>query len=251
MIQYGGDVSNFTPPLTVDQQAFTDANWQRVCIGLQNSGRARDFQRQFAGLNREYYIERPNRDLTIPEPGSFVWIDVEEGCIVTLDEIRQCKALILGKGLKPCIYGNETSIKPVIGESTEFSDLPLIYANYGAPDFNRFRPFNGWTKARCIQYSSDGVAGINCDLDMWDVEEATSEDSSEVHTEDDMLQIERYEGELNSARALKALTHNLMLTMPIGFDPQDPHTLVFTDLQTKAEVGRVQLPVLPDYDQPS
>lgn len=74
---------------------------------------------------------------------------------------------------------------------------------------------------------------------------------NDLTQEDDMLQTERYEGELNSARALKALTHNLMLTMPIGFDPQDPHTLVFTDLQTKAEVGRVQLPVLPDYDQPS
>lgn len=61
---------------------------------------------------------------------------------------------------------------------------------------------------------------------------------------------ERYDGELNNARALKAVMHNLMLTTPVHFDPADPHTAIMTDLQG-VEKGRLTLEVLPDYDAPN
>lgn len=169
MIEYGADVSNFTSPLTAEQLAFAEANWSFVVIGLQDAGRARDFQRQFANLKRMYYIERPTRDLTIPEPGAMVWLDLEPGCLVNVGEVQQAIEACEAKGLPYGIYGNETSIVPVIGNATGLSHLPYWWANYGTPDLSRFKPHNGWTKPTIMQYSSAGVAGINCDLNIMEV----------------------------------------------------------------------------------
>lgn len=228
---YGADVSNFTDPLSDEQLAWALQSWQFVIIGLQNGSAARAFQRQFAPLHREYYMERPNRDLTIPEPGSMVWIDLEPGCIVSQPELDQCIDLCAAHGLRCGIYGNETSIRPIIGTSAAYAHLPLWYANYGTPDFSRFHPFNGWEKAAILQYSSDGLHeanGINCDLDI---------------TEGLAMSTEHYENELNDRRARELLTYHIMNTLQVkvGFAP-NAGGLQLTDRTGTVSVVQCDIP---------
>lgn len=231
------DVSNFTNPLTPEQLAYVDANVTGVIIGLQSSASARAFQQQFAHLKREYYVDRLGRDLSIPEPGSRVWIDIEAGCFTAEGDVLAEVQTELADGIQVGVYGNATSIVPVMGSSTVLSQYPLWWANYGTPDEGRFAPFNGWTKPTIMQYSSNGVDGINADLDI-------------VVVEDEDVAKEYYEGELDNARSLKALSLNLYTTTPTHFDPQDPTTVIMTDLQGN-EIGRCKLITLPDYDKPN
>lgn len=166
----GMDISNYTQPLTQEQIDYVGANMDFVCIGLQNAAKARAFKAQLEplGLQLMYYIERPNRDLTIPDAGSIVWVDIEEGCFVERNETLQALADVAARGLVPYVYGNKYSIEPVFGQSTELSGYPLVHAEYprdgDVPDFTEFEPYNGWDKPAIWQYSSGGVAGINADL---------------------------------------------------------------------------------------
>lgn len=170
----GLDVSNYSGRLTQAQvDCWWDSGIRVVCIGLQNPVIARQQQSMCGRFWREYYVDLPGRDLTIPEAGSQVWVDVETGCFVRRKDVDDEVALIQSLGLLPNIYGNEPSIAPVLGSSQAWSDLPLIYANYPAgglpPDFNTFNPFNGWTRPRGWQYKgTTDLCGVNVDLDCFE-----------------------------------------------------------------------------------
>ncbi len=170
------DVSNYTQPFTLQQVQFLKDNHMFVTIGLQVAASARAFKKQCvdAGLTHDYYVDKLGRDLTIPEPGTEVYIDVEPGCFVDAPSVEQAIVDILNKGLSPAIYGNKTSIQPVIGTSPQWSTWPLWYANYPndhhVPAQSEFVPFNGWTTCEGWQYSSLGIAGINCDLSVYYVD---------------------------------------------------------------------------------
>lgn len=174
MIQ-GIDLSNYSSPLTDSQVAYIKANMAFVIIGLQDSAKARAFQAQLPFIHKDYYLDRPNRNLSMIEPGATVWVDVEVGCFTDEGDIDQQLAQLSMLGFASGIYGNPTSIQPVIGSSAKYAHLPLWYANYRVPDWNNFTPFNGWVKPLIWQYSSSGVMGINCDLneaegEWWKVE---------------------------------------------------------------------------------
>lgn len=71
--------------------------------------------------------------------------------------IRELVAKIRAAGLEPGIYSAPWWWKPETGNSTEFADLPLWFANY--PDNGRAmdtlpEPFGGWTKPAVHQYTS-------------------------------------------------------------------------------------------------
>lgn len=177
MIQVlGVDISNYSAVPTAQQkQCWVESGVRKVCIGLQNSNIARAQQAACHGLEREYYVDVPGRDLTIPEPGSVVWVDVEPGCFQTVRQIQDVIVTLEVNGLIPYIYGNQTSISPVIGNSTFYSKYPLAYANYRhdqqPPDFNSFVPFNGWVRPKVWQYAGTvDLCGINVDLDAWEEE---------------------------------------------------------------------------------
>ncbi len=166
----GMDVSNYSSPFTQEQIDYIGANMDFVCIGLQDAKKARAFKAQLEplGVDLMYYIERPGRDLTIPDAGSVVWVDIEEGCFVERNETLAALQSVKDHGLTPYVYGNRYSIEPVFGQSTELSGYPLVHAEYPrdghVPDMTEFSPYNGWEKPAIWQYSSGGVAGINADL---------------------------------------------------------------------------------------
>lgn len=166
----GMDISNYTSPLTQAQLAYVQDNMDWVCIGLQDAAKARAFKAQLQplGVELQYYIERPGRDLSIPDAGSIVWVDIETGCFTERVETLTAIDTVINKNLTLYIYGNKWSIEPVFGNSTELSGYPLVHAEYPAdghvPDITEFKPYNGWTKPTIWQYSSGGVAGINADL---------------------------------------------------------------------------------------
>lgn len=172
----GLDISNYSAVPTPEQvQCWVDNRIEVVCIGLQNATKARAQQAALGDrFWKEYYVDLPGRDLTIPEPGAQVWIDVETGCFVRRLDVDNEVQRIRGAGLIPNIYGNEPSIIPVLGSSKVWAGMPLIYANYPAdeqpPDFATFKPFNGWTRPRAWQYTgSRDLCGVNVDLDVFEV----------------------------------------------------------------------------------
>lgn len=172
----GVDISNYTAvPASEQIQCWRDKEIQVVCIGLQNGAIARAQKaacQNFFWL--EYYLDIPGRDLTIPDVGSKVWIDVEPGCFETKIDVNNALQELLHRGLEPSIYGNETSIKAVLGEGHDWANYPLNYANYRndalPPDFDLFKPFDGWTRPRAWQYAgSKDLCGLNVDFDVFEV----------------------------------------------------------------------------------
>lgn len=176
------DWGNYTLPLTPAQRAFVAANVDTVVLGLQDAGMARAFKAQLQGITKlRYYIDRPGRDLTIPDIGDRVYVDIELGCFTRRADVLAAIPQLRARNLIPGVYGNETSIVPVMGVSTELADLPLWDANYrdDVVDFSSFEPFNGWTRPEMLQYSSGGVAGINCDLSLIEINAPAPEQGEE------------------------------------------------------------------------
>ncbi len=178
------DISNYTQPFTASQLMWIRNGRVGVIIGLQDASKARDFKAQLGNIAPiDYYIDKLGRNLTIPTPGSRVWADVEPGCIYDEADLRIAVRHALPEaGLDPGWYGNLTSIRPVIGDSTEFADLPFWYANYGGvPIFDNFVPFNGIVRPEVWQYSDVGIAkqytggpyDLNCDLNFREVDVIT------------------------------------------------------------------------------
>ncbi len=114
----------------------------------------------------QVYVDRPGRDLSIAEAGWVAWADVEPGCLVTAQEVRDVGTAITAAGLRYGTYGNRTSISAVFGDSPELAAWPLWYANYIPPCYDWFQPFNGFQQPALWQYTSGGYLGINCDLSI-------------------------------------------------------------------------------------
>lgn len=177
-MQQGVDLSNWT---TLDQYTadFLHGYFDFICIGLQDKVKARDFKAMITGDGVaaplfEYYEDLPGRNLDICEPGQWVWIDIELGCFQDAQAVRDQGTENTTRGLKTLIYCNETSLRPVFGDSHELADYGcgLIYASYVPPLPKNWQPFNGWEQWTEWQCSSmgmrinrgAGVAEINCDL---------------------------------------------------------------------------------------
>lgn len=166
-MRHGVDISNFTT-LSQKQADYLRFTQDFVIIGLQSARSARDFKARLQGMELQYYVDIPGRDLTIPDAGAMVWIDIEVGCFQDAQQVREQGTANTAAGMVTGIYGNRASIPPVFGDSTELAayGCPLWYADYRPPDFASFQPFNGWDKPLIWQYSSDGLLGINCDLNL-------------------------------------------------------------------------------------
>lgn len=121
-------------------------------------------------MELQYYVDLPGRDLSIPDPGSMVWIDIETGCFQDAQQVRDQGTANTAAGLGTGIYCNQPSLAPVFGDSTELADFGcrLFHAAYETPDFANFKPYNGWTKPDFWQWSSSGYMTpsglINCDM---------------------------------------------------------------------------------------
>jgi len=63
------------------------------------------------------------------------------------------------------VYTSESQWVPIMGSSTAGSSYPLWYAHYdGAPNFNDFRSFGGWSKPSIKQFIGDATlcgAGVD------------------------------------------------------------------------------------------
>ncbi len=117
-------------------------------------------------LELQYYVDLPGRDLTIPDAGSVVWIDIEPGCFQDAQAVRDQGTANTAAGMVTGIYCSRNSLPPVFGDSTELADypLPLWVADYRPP--HDFIPFSGWTTYALWQYWSNGYLGVNCDLSI-------------------------------------------------------------------------------------
>lgn len=179
-MRQGCDISNFT---TLDQYAadFLHGYMDFVCIGLQDAIKARDFKAMIFGdgidaPSFEYYVDLGpgKRDLSIVAPGEWCWIDIELGCFQDAQNVRDQGSENTAAGARTLIYCNETSLKPVFGDSTELANYgcELVYAAYVPPLPKHWTPFNGWQTWREWQCSSMGLRinkgssfeDINCDL---------------------------------------------------------------------------------------
>lgn len=169
MQRHAIDISNFSV-VGAQQADFIKATQDIVVIGLQDSAKALAFKAQLlGGPELQYYVDLPGRDLSIPDRGAMVWIDIEVGCFQRAQDVRNQGTLNTTKGLRTGIYCNRTSLQPVFGDSSELADfgLPLWYASYIPPRWDWFIPFNGWTSPYMWQYAgSVDFQGVNCDLNI-------------------------------------------------------------------------------------
>ncbi len=121
-------------------------------------------------MELQYYVDIPGRDISIPDTGSMVWIDIEVGCFQNADDVRNQGTANTAAGLVTGIYCNQPSIAPVFGDSTELADfgLRLFHAAYEPPDWTKFQSYNGWLAPDFWQWSSGGYMTpsglINCDM---------------------------------------------------------------------------------------
>ncbi len=172
MTRAGIDVSNYSSPFTPEQLDYIRDNISFVIIGLQSAAKARAFKVQLQELaavsvDLEYYVDKPGRDVSIADPGNRIWIDVEVGCFTSVSWVDNEIMLLQNEGLTPGIYCNRVSLQVLDAPpNPAWSTLPLWYADYRDPRLDSFVPFNGWGLPAIWQYSSNGVAGINCDLNV-------------------------------------------------------------------------------------
>ncbi len=121
-------------------------------------------------LELQYYVDLPGRDLTIPDPNSVVWIDIEPGCFQDAQDVRDQGTANTAAGMRTGIYCNRYSLAPVFGDSQELAPWPLWLADYRPPDYQSFVPFNGWASPALWQWSSSGwmtpVGLINADVSI-------------------------------------------------------------------------------------
>ncbi len=111
---------------------------------------------------QEFFVDLPNRPIELCWPNSICWIDVEPNCFQDVGLIRAERDRLKKAGLRPGIYGNETSMA-ALGGTTEFSDMPLWYAHPGM--VGAFKPFMGWTEMLMFQYTgTTKIQGFECDL---------------------------------------------------------------------------------------
>ncbi len=167
MTRQGIDISNYTSPFTDPQLQYIRDNNLFVIIGLQNPNKAQAFKQQLAGLDLEYYVDKPGRNLGVAHSGARVWIDIEVGCFTKISDVDNEIMLLQNEGFRPGIYCNRVSLQVLDGQpNPAWATLPLWYADYRDPRLDSFVPFNGWGSPAIWQYSSNGVAGINCDLNV-------------------------------------------------------------------------------------
>lgn len=119
-------------------------------------------------LELQYYVDKPGRDLRVPNKGSVVWIDVEPGCFTDPQAVRDQGTKNTAAGMKTGIYTGRWIFPTYYGASTELANYPcpLWYADYRPPDYSTFVPFNGWTKPALWQFYPDGYCGVNADLSI-------------------------------------------------------------------------------------
>lgn len=127
-------------------------------------------------LELQYYCDLPGRDISICDPGSVCWVDIEVGCFQDAQLVRDEGTRITEAGLRYGTYCNRSSLEPVFGDSDELSTWPLWYADYRPPNYASFVPFNGWTEPALWQWSSGGYVvsvdnigrrrTLNCDMSV-------------------------------------------------------------------------------------
>jgi hypothetical protein len=121
-------------------------------------------------LELQFYVDRPGRDLTIPNPGDWVWVDVEPGCFTDLQSIRDQGTANTAAGLSTGIYTSRYFFQSLISTtSTELADFgcPLWTADYRPPFFDTFVPYNGWQAPALWQYAgTTTLYGATVDLSI-------------------------------------------------------------------------------------
>lgn len=116
-------------------------------------------------LDLQYYCDLPGRDLSICDPDSVCWVDIEPGCFQDAQQVRDEGTRITEAGLRYGTYCGRYTLLPEF-EGGELSPWPLWYADYRPPDFQTFQEFGGWLLPDLWQYWSDGYLGVNCDLSI-------------------------------------------------------------------------------------
>lgn len=167
-----------------------------------------------------------------------------------VERIHQGKEALIREGLYGGIYTGEWWWPGHTGNCQDFKNDVLWHAAYpfGSKhlppeeyvlDFNTFHPYGGWTQPTIWQYADVCYDEPNFDMNY--------ADESIIGGK---MATERYDGELNQARALKAVMHNLMLTTVPKYR-EDNHIVDFVSVSSGQVVGTINLEVLPDYDLPN
>lgn len=169
----GADISNYTSAFTAEQIQTMYDTFGFTIIGIQDTQKALNFQRQLSQMELQYYVDRPMRDWSVFPwyANTKVWIDIERDCYERVADVDMDLRLLEEIGCRPGIYCNETSLGALDGPpNPDWGRHPLWYASYAAdrhkPTLSEFAPFHTWTAPEVWQYSEKGHQGINCDLNV-------------------------------------------------------------------------------------
>lgn len=179
-MRLGVDCSNFTGDLSGEQvAALKDAGVSFAIVGTQKFTTA---LQQIEALERGgievpaaycflYWDGNDTHRIQLSlDLGKPLWLDCEYKTGLDVQSVRerihaavnQCGAQCAG------IYTGSWWWQPKTANYDGFKDLPLWHAAYQPqPDsLDLSHPYGGWTKAQVWQWSSDGLAGINVDLNV-------------------------------------------------------------------------------------
>lgn len=170
-----------------------------------------------------------------------------------VERIHQGKEVLLAEGRYGGIYTGAWWWPGQTRDCKDFSADILWHGQYPygqgklppldyMPDFNKALMYGGWKVPSIYQYAD--VCYDEGGFDMNSADESLVLGVSNVAEE-------RYDGELNNARALKAVMHNLMLTTATEFVDGNPQAIQFIRVNDGAVIGNLTLEALPDYDQPN
>ena len=71
--------------------------------------------------------------------------------------------------LRAGIYSSNSQWSPIMGNTAQFSNLPLWYPHYdNNPSFNDWYSFGGWSRPNIKQYAGDvGFCSAGVDLNYY------------------------------------------------------------------------------------
>jgi len=170
----GIDISNYSGPLTDAQVDWCERNLDFVIIGLQDRGTARGQAIKLSMLHQEYYMTRPHQDLSWLPYAARVWLDIEEGCLESTEDVIKALATLCNRRLFHGWYCNQTSWEKYVPTLGDRVPGPLWWASWGIPPLTGYEPWVNFDGLMVHQvasapdnfYPAAKELGLNCDINF-------------------------------------------------------------------------------------
>ena len=181
------DISRWSGKVTLVQwRALRSAGYKLAVIGLWDGTKPNPFAAQniesakVAGLAHASYIalgpaltsrvqiRTGMRSLGEKAYGRFMALDVE--LPIEALHLRNAVTELQARNVRTVIYTSRSKWAQVLGNTQEFSDIPLWDAHYTEdPTLSAWNPYGGWDRRIGAQFAANqSVATVNADLNVFD-----------------------------------------------------------------------------------